>query len=91
MTLIIGCTRNLTLPGGEWSQWGPEAGHPSWPALPEGLLYELALRRWIDPPEGTFARLLLGSCHFDEVTVERQVVANGVLERRGKGKHRLRD
>lgn len=69
------------LPGGERSHRGPEAGHSPRPALPEGLFYQLALRGWVDPPEGAFARLLLRAGHFDEVTVKGEVVADGVLKK----------
>lgn len=68
-----------TLPGGERSHRGPEAGHSPGPALPEGLFYQLALRGGVDPPEGAFARLLLRAGHFDEVPVQGQVVADRVL------------
>lgn len=63
---------------------GPEAGDAPGPSFPEGLLDELALRGRVYPPEGTFARLLLRPRHFDEVAVQRQVVTDRVLQRRGK-------
>lgn len=59
---------------------GSEAGAASRPPLPEGLLDELGLRRGVDPPEGTFARLLLRPGHLEEVAVQGQVVTDGVLE-----------
>lgn len=65
--------------------WGPEAGDPPGPSFPEGLLNELALRGWVYPPEGTFAGLLLRPRHLDEVAVQRQVVADRVLQRRWFG------
>lgn len=61
---------------------GAEAGAAPRPALPEGLLDELGLGGGVYPPEGTFARLLLRARHLDEVAVERQVVADGVLRDR---------
>lgn len=63
---------------------GPEAGDPPGPSFPEGLLNELGLRGRVYPPEGTFARLLLRPRHFDEVAVQRQVVADRVLRQTGK-------
>lgn len=60
---------------------GPEAGDASGPSFPEGLLDELALRGRVYPPEGTFPGLLLRPRHFDEVTVQRQVVTDRVLHR----------
>ena len=69
------------VPGGEGSQRGPEARHAPGPSLPEGLLYQLALGRWVDPPETPFPRLLLGTRHLDEVAVQGQVVPDRVLER----------
>lgn len=69
-----------SLPGGERAHRGPEAGHSSGPALPEGLFYQLALGRRVDPPEGAFAWLLLRAGHFDEVPVQGQVVADRVLK-----------
>lgn len=74
------------VPGGEWSHGGPEAGHPSGPALPEGLFYELALRGGVNAPERAFAGLLLRAGHFDEVAVQGKVVTDGVLE---GDRHRL--
>lgn len=61
--------------------WGPEAGDPAGPSFPEGLLDELGLRRRVYPPERTFPRLFLRPRHFDEVSVQRQVVTDRVLQR----------
>lgn len=66
----------FSLPGRERPQGGPEAGHATRPPLPEGLLHQLALRRRVHPPKGALAWLFLGAWHFDEVTVQREVVAN---------------
>lgn len=64
--------------------WGPEAGNAPGPSFPKRLLDELALRGRIYPPEGTFAGFLLRPRHFDEITIERQVVTDGVLcQRKG--------
>lgn len=71
-----------TRPGGEGSVWGPEAGDAPGPSFPEGLLDEFALRGRVYPPERTFARLLLRPRHFDEITVQRQVVTDRVLQQR---------
>lgn len=68
-------------PGGQGSVWGPEAGDAPGPSFPEGLLDELALRGRVYPPEGAFAWLLLRSCHFDEITVQGQIVTDRVLQR----------
>lgn len=65
--------------------WGPKAGDPPRPSFPEGLLDELGLRGRVYPPEGTFAGLLLGPRHLDEVAVQRQVVADRVLQERWFG------
>lgn len=56
--------------------WGPEAGPPPRPSFPEGLLDELGLRGRVYPPEGAFSWLLLRPRHFDEVTVQRQIVTD---------------
>lgn len=79
MLLSVNLSLNHSRPGGEGSVWGPEAGDAPGPSFPEGLLDELALRGRVYPPEGTFARLLLRPRHFDEVTVQRQVVTDRVL------------
>lgn len=63
-------------PGGKRSHRGPEAGHSPGSALPEGLFYEFAFRRGVNPPEGAFTWLLLGAGHFDKVPVQGQVVAD---------------
>ena len=68
--------------------WGPEAGDPPGPSFPEGLLDELALRGRVYPPEGAFARLLLRPRHLDEVTVQRQVVTDRVLQQKKKKKEK---
>lgn len=67
--------------------WGPEAGDSPGPSFPEGLLDELALRGRVYPPERTFAWFFLRPCHFDEVTVQRQIVTDRVLQQR-KGPRR---
>jgi len=74
----------LHIPGGERAHGGPEAGDPPRPALPEGLIHQLALGGGVDPPEGALARLLLGAGHFDEVPVQGQIVADGVLSKKNK-------
>ena len=79
----------MAVPGGEGPQRGPEAGPPPGPAFPEGLLYQLALGGRVDPPEGALARLLLGAGHLDEVAVQGQVVADGVLGTRRQTGHRI--
>lgn len=61
---------------------GPEAGDAPGPSFPESLLDELALRGRVYPPERTFARLLLRPRHFDEITVQRQIVTDRVLQQR---------
>lgn len=71
---------DVHLPGGQRSHRSPEAGNSSGPALPEGLFYQLALRRGVDPPERAFARLLLRAGHLDKVSVQGQVVADRVLQ-----------
>lgn len=75
-----------TRPGGKGSVRGPEAGDAPGPSFPEGLLDELALGGRVYPPEGAFPRLLLRPRHFDEVTVQRQVVTDRVLQQRKKQK-----
>lgn len=64
--------------------WGPEAWDAPGPSFPEGLLDELPLRGRVYPPERPFAGLLLRPRHFDEITVQRQVVTNRVLQQKRK-------
>ena len=68
--------RGWGTPRGEWSQGGSKARHAPRPSLPKSLLYQLALGGRIYPPEGAFAWFFLGTWHFDEITVQREIVAN---------------
>lgn len=66
----------VSLPRGEWSQGGSKARHAPRPSFPKSLLYQLALGGRIYPPEGAFAWFFLGTWHFDEITVQRKIVAD---------------
>ena len=49
------------------------------PSTPERLVDQLRLGGGVNSPEASLARLLLRPWHFDEVSVEGQVVTDGVL------------
>ena len=49
------------------------------PSTPERLVDQLRLGGGVNSPEASLARLLLRPGHFDEVSVEGQVVTDGVL------------
>lgn len=70
----LGCPSSL--PRGEWSQRCSEARYAPRPSLPESLLYQFAFRGRVYPPEGTFAWFFLGTWYFDEITIQREIVAN---------------
>lgn len=69
----------VSLPRGERSQGGSKARHAPRPSFPKSLLYQLALGGRVYPPEGAFAWFFLGTWHFDEITVQREIVANWIL------------
>ena len=49
------------------------------PSTPERLVDQLRLGGGVNSPEASLARLLLRPGHFDKVSVEGQVVTDGVL------------
>lgn len=72
--------RGQNSPGGEGSKRCPKAGHAPLPSFPECLLHQLGFRGWVDSPKRAFSRLLLGAWDFNKVTVQREVVPNGILQ-----------
>lgn len=58
----------------------PEARHATLAAAAKGLLGQFGFGCGVDAPEGSLAGLLLGSGNFHEVTVQGQIVADGILK-----------
>ena len=65
-------------------------GHASLSPLLEGLVDQLHFAALVDLPEAAFAGLFLRARHFHEETVQRQVVANRVLEQQCTVTYRTR-
>lgn len=71
--------RGGDLPGRQRPEGGAEAGDAPLPPLPERLLHELGLGGGVYPPKGPLPGLLLGARDLNEVAVQREVVADGIL------------
>lgn len=68
------------LPGGERPKRCSEAGHSSLPSFSKCLLYKFSFRGGVNPPKGALSRFLLGAWDFNKVTVQGEVVPNGILQ-----------
>lgn len=78
-----GLSHGVCLPGCRRHERCPKAGDATLPSPSEGLLHQLRLGGRVDPPEGTLAGFLLRAGNLDEVPIQREIVADGVLERSG--------
>lgn len=58
----------------------PKTRNPSLPSSTEGLLYQLRFTSRVYSPKRTFAWLFLTSWHFQEVTIQRKIVTDGILK-----------